>query len=86
MLTLGEPARTPYDLQFSIFNFPVRISALFWLVGLITGQGSAQEGVRFLLVWIAALFVSILIHELGHTFAFRYFGISSHIVLYHFGG
>jgi Zn-dependent protease len=23
---------------------------------------------------------------LGHTFAFRYFGISSHIVLYHFGG
>ena len=33
-----------------------------------------------------AVFVSILIHELGHTFAFRYFGISSHIVLYHFGG
>ena len=30
--------------------------------------------------------VSITIHELGHAMAFRQFGISAHIVLYHFGG
>ena len=35
---------------------------------------------------LLCLVLSILIHELGHTLAFRYYGIDSHIVLYHFGG
>lgn len=39
-----------------------------------------------LLIWVAAVFVSILVHELGHTIAFKYYGIDSHILLYHFGG
>lgn len=86
MLTIGEPARTPYDFQFNIFRFPVRVSAYFWLAAVIFGQGSASNGVPILFAWIAAMFLSILVHELGHTFAFRQQGISSHIVLYHFGG
>jgi Zn-dependent protease len=44
------------------------------------GQGG------LLLIWIASVFVSILIHELGHAFAMRYYGIHAYIVLYHFGG
>ncbi len=86
MLRLSEPGLTPYDLRFSVFGIPVRVSAWFWLAALILGQGYASDGIRFLLAATLALFLSILIHELGHTFAFRYFGISSHIVLYHFGG
>ena len=39
-----------------------------------------------LAIWVVAAFVSVLIHELGHALAFRYFGIESHIVLYHMGG
>lgn len=39
-----------------------------------------------LLIWMASLFFSILIHELGHTLAMRYYGLGSRIVLYHFGG
>lgn len=39
-----------------------------------------------LLIWISAVFLSILIHELGHAFAMRYYGIHSSVVLYHFGG
>ncbi|MEX0819483.1 MAG: site-2 protease family protein [Pirellulaceae bacterium] len=39
-----------------------------------------------LLIWIAVMFVSILLHELGHAFAFRYYGMGARIVLYHFGG
>ncbi|MBC8353242.1 MAG: hypothetical protein H8E66_14690 [Planctomycetes bacterium] len=39
-----------------------------------------------LLIWIAAVFISILIHELGHAFAMRRYGTHSYIVLYHFGG
>ena len=44
------------------------------------GQG------MLLLIWISAVFVSILIHELGHALAFRRCGIGSYVVLYHFGG
>jgi Zn-dependent protease len=82
---LGEPQQTQADLNFSIFGFPVRVSAFFWLMALMLGWGFAQD-FRKLFLWVLAVFVSILIHELGHAFAFRYFGTASHIVLYHFGG
>ncbi|TWU44072.1 Peptidase family M50 [Novipirellula aureliae] len=39
-----------------------------------------------LILWMACMFVSILIHELGHAFAFRQHRIQASIVLYHFGG
>jgi stage IV sporulation protein FB len=39
-----------------------------------------------LCIWIVALFISILVHELGHSLAMRYYGMNSRIVLYHFGG
>lgn len=39
-----------------------------------------------LILWVICLFVSILIHELGHALAFRRCGIHCSIVLYHFGG
>jgi membrane-associated protease RseP (regulator of RpoE activity) len=32
------------------------------------------------------VFFSIVVHEMGHALAFRYFGWHSHIVLYSFGG
>ena len=37
-------------------------------------------------IWTGAVLVSIVIHELGHAIAFRYYGIASDIVLYQFGG
>lgn len=39
-----------------------------------------------LLVVIAVFFLSILIHELGHAFAYRYFGHGARIALYWLGG
>ncbi len=39
-----------------------------------------------LLVLMAVFFVSILVHELGHAFAFRYFGQPARVVLYWMGG
>jgi Zn-dependent protease len=51
----------------------------------------AREGIDvqlwlLLLVWVGVTFTSILVHELGHALAFRYFGIESEIVLYQMGG
>jgi stage IV sporulation protein FB len=39
-----------------------------------------------LLIWMACVFVSILVHELGHAIAMKRFGQRAQIVLYHFGG
>ncbi len=82
-MLLGEPAKTQFDLNFSLFRFPIRISAWFWLAALVLGNGA---GPKFIFGWIAAMLISILIHELGHAIAFRYYGVESQIVLYHFGG
>jgi len=83
MFLLQEPPPTQYDLRFSIAGISVRVHPLFWLVALLLGSSGALIGVP---IWIFVLFVSILIHELGHAFAFRFFGIDSRIVLHYMGG
>lgn len=83
-----EPSRTQFDLNFSLLGFPVRVHPLFWLIGVLLGANLAREGGHgaLLIAWIAALFVSILIHELGHALAMRYYGQDARIVLYWLGG
>ncbi len=86
---LDEPEKTRYDLHFRLLGFPVRVHPLFWVVAAVMG-GSAlnddKNGLFLLLGWIAVVFVSILVHELGHSLAFRRYGARSHIVLWAFGG
>jgi Zn-dependent protease len=83
---IAEPPRTPFDLDFQVLGFPVRIHPFFWLVGVLIGfQGGPNAGIH-LLIWFVAFFFSILIHELGHALMMRRFGRESHIVLYAMGG
>ena len=77
-----SPTPTRYDLRFSLLGFPVRVHPLFWLIALLLGSSGDLLQV---LLWILVVFVSILIHELGHALAFRRYGQDSHIVL-HMGG
>lgn len=84
---LAEPDRTRYDLNFRLFGFPVRVHPLFWLLSAVFGAEALETyGLVYLLAWVGLVFVSILVHELGHALAFRLFGADSHIVLYSFGG
>ncbi len=86
-MLLGEPPATQFDLNFSVLGFPVRVHPFFWVAAFVLGSwGTSSEAGLVLLVWVVALFVSILIHELGHTLMMRRFGISSHIVLHMMGG
>lgn len=93
-MLLAEPQHTSADLQFSIAGIPVRVSAWFWAAAALLGWGQCQAWARgdqrallqLLVLWIGAVFVSILVHELGHAFAYRTFGQAAHVVLYHFGG
>jgi Zn-dependent protease len=86
---LAEPPRTPYDVNFQILGFPVRIHPLFWLVGFVlafNGASHAENPGLATLVGMLVLFVSILVHELGHALMIRRFGRPAHIVLHWMGG
>jgi Zn-dependent protease len=81
-----EPSPTPFDLRWRMFGIDVRVHPLFWIVTAALGWPRQGEGFKFLLLWMVCVFVSILIHELGHVFMGRLFGSDGHIVLYGFGG
>lgn len=77
-------------LRFTLFGFPVTIHWMFWLTSAMLGYGFARvpgrEGLTMLLLWMAVVLVSVLVHELGHAFAFRRFGHRPQITLAAFGG
>ena len=85
-MLLGEPPATQADLHFRVFGFPVRVHPMFWLVTvLLSVSGKGADPVDTL-IWVVVVFVSILIHELGHAFLQRRFGGHPWITLYGFGG
>jgi stage IV sporulation protein FB len=87
MLLLGEPPPTHGDLHFRIFGIPVRVHPFFWVVTLLLGLGGGEEAdPKTVLIWVAVVFVSILVHELGHAFTQRYYRGRPWITLYSFGG
>jgi stage IV sporulation protein FB len=80
-----EPPRTAYDLHFRISGIPIRIHPFFWLGTIICGVGADTKPIH-LLLWVVAVLVSVVVHELGHAFAIRHFGFRPWIVLHGFGG
>jgi len=86
-----NPQPTTYDVSFRFLGFPVRIHPLFWVIAALLGArgeiGDMKTWLIGLAIWIAAVFVAILIHELGHSLVFRYvFRVPSMIVLHGAGG
>jgi stage IV sporulation protein FB len=84
-MLLGEPPPSPADVYFKLFGFPVRIHPFFWLIALILGIHGSPT-LQALLAWVAAVFVGVLVHELGHALAMRYYGQDPWITLYGMGG
>ncbi len=82
----GPVRSTPYDLQFSLLGIPVRVIPWFWLMAVVLGYSSIHIGPEYLLTWVAIVFVSILVHEMGHALVAATSGYPPRIVLYHFGG
>ncbi len=70
--------------HFAIAGIPVRVEPVFFVIVVLFGY---QLGELWLIVaWAVILFVSVLVHELGHAVSFRIFGQRSSIVLHGFGG
>ena len=76
-------------LSFQMFGIPVRIEPFFWLtmgfIGLMV-HGGDPANLSLILVFIIAGFLSILIHEFGHAFMIRKYGLPTAITLIAFGG
>ena len=93
MLT-SEPRPTEADLTFRLADIPVRVSVWFWAVAALLGwnisqafaRGEQRQIVGYLIIWVGVVFVSIVVHEMGHALAYRRFGIDSRVVLVQFGG
>jgi Zn-dependent protease len=83
----GAVGETPYDLRFRLFGIPVTVVPWFWVAALITGwQPKSNEHLDLLVIWIVCLFVSILVHEMGHALTALSCGWPPHVYLYGFGG
>lgn len=76
-----------FDLRFNLFGIPVQVTPMFWLMAVILGLPYLQEaGPLALITWVGVVFISILVHELGHALAARSVGHSPAIQLTYFGG
>jgi stage IV sporulation protein FB len=69
--------------SFRLFGTPVAVKFWFWIALLLLNSDRGPAGE---VIWVAVCFVSILLHEMGHVFAFRFFRRNARVVLYGFGG
>lgn len=73
-------------MHFQLLGIPVRIHPFFWVIAVFMGiQGDNNAPAR-ILIWVGAVFLSILVHEMGHALMARYYGWPPRITLYGFGG
>jgi Zn-dependent protease len=75
---------TNLNLRFRIARFPVDVHPSFFIMAVLLALG--RTDVRLILAWVGVVFVSILIHELGHAVVGYAFGLSPRIYLYAMGG
>lgn len=72
-------------LRFRLFGMPVIVRGSFLVIAALIGFLGVGDATRTV-AWIAIVFVSILIHELGHAFTARMFGSAVMIELNGLGG
>jgi stage IV sporulation protein FB len=72
--------------HFKVAGIPVRVEPVFFVIAALFGLQYAETSVNLVFVWMAVMFVSILVHELGHGLVLKAFGLPSRIVLLAFGG
>jgi stage IV sporulation protein FB len=83
---LVEPPPSQGDVHFRLLGIPVRIHPFFWVITLLLGLRGESTPPLEVLLWIVAVVISIVIHELGHALVQRRFGGEPRIVLYSLGG
>lgn len=84
---LGNYQQSEFDLRFGVAGIPVRVTPWFWAGAVIIGWDSMRLGPPFLMMWVLVMFISIIVHELGHAIVARWLGCHvQETVLYMMGG
>lgn len=73
-------------LRFRIFGFPVSVLPGYWLLSGLLAFGWAGSSLASAALIMSCIFLSILVHELGHAFAARAFGMPAQITFHMMGG
>ncbi len=71
-------------MNFRLFGFPVHVEWTFFLLAAVLGY--RENDPAWLVIWLAVVFVSVLVHELGHAVVCRRLGLHPSIVLHGMGG
>lgn len=71
-------------MTFRIGSIPVRVRAWFWVVAAVIA--SRFQDPKLMAIAAAIVFVSVLVHELGHALVGRSFGLAPQIELHMMGG
>ena len=76
-------------MRFRLFGIPVLVDWWFWISAVLMGGGtnanSPADWSKVAVVCVV-MFISIIVHELGHALAGRNFGAHPAIKLHAFGG
>jgi stage IV sporulation protein FB len=75
---------TPFDVRLVAFRIPIRVHPSFWIAGAALSWN--PDHLDYVFIWVMCLFVSILVHELGHALMAEAFRWESEVVLYWGGG
>lgn len=77
-------------LRFRLFQIPFEVAGSFWLASILLGgigsDFNSREDVLALVIWVACVFVSIVVHELGHALVGRAYGGQPRVILQGMGG
>ncbi len=75
--------RFGHGWRFVLLGYPVAVDHSFWFVVALI---ASRRPLDLVLVWVAVVFVSVLVHELGHATVARRYGLGPRIELYSMGG
>ena len=68
-----------------VLGIPTKIDPSFFVLSLFLAAGRGFTP-TLILEWLIVVFISVLLHELGHALVARQFGLSPQITLYSMGG
>lgn len=71
--------------EFILAGVPVRVQWFFFVTAALLGSNLINDPIMFA-VWVAVVFISVLLHEMGHAAVYRAFGVQPRIMLQGFGG
>jgi Zn-dependent protease len=68
-----------------LFRIPIKVEPHFFLISIFLALGRSRD-LTLIIEWLAVVFFSVLLHELGHALTGRAFGLEPEIRLYQMGG